>query len=85
MDIKSKEALMRKLETGIGTFNVKQDKCCVFCKNCNSFLYDSHGPYLIHCKLYEEHEDEDNIYGEHAEKHNRFGECDGFEDEYEEV
>lgn len=62
---------MRILRTYIGlNFNVKADKCCVFCKNCEDMFFDCSGPYLIFCKT----------QNEHAEQHNKDGTCEQFED-----
>lgn len=57
---------MRVFKTDIGlSFNVKQDKCCVFCDHCTDIFYDSRGPYMIDC-------DKSSKY---ADDHNSSGKC----------
>lgn len=63
---------MRVFETDSGlSFNVRQDKCCVFCEHCYHIMYDSNGPYWVSC-------DKDNPC---TEQHNFFGKCKDFEEE----
>lgn len=62
---------MRVWESEIGlSFNVKQDKCCIFCDHCSDIWYDSNGPYMLSCELNNKHEDD----------HNCDGDCDQFEE-----
>lgn len=62
---------MRVFYTNIGlSFNVKQDKCCVFCDYCTDIFYDSHGPYMINCEK----------SSKYADSHNSSGKCELFKE-----
>lgn len=55
---------MRTFETKTGlSFNVKQDKCCVFCFHCSDIFYDTSGPYMIFCTKENKCADTHNIDG----------------------
>lgn len=37
---------------GVMIVKCKNDKDCLFCKNCSDVFYDyTHGPYMVICKL----------------------------------
>lgn len=64
---------MRVYDTYIGlSFNVKADKCCVFCKHCIDVVFDYNGPYLILCEL-----------GNNTSTHNADNKCIDFEEGYD--